>query len=384
MVVLLAPHGTSLSGGYLYNQHIAAELPAERFRYLQLPYPPQPRQLADLAVPADAALLLDSLYFAFPDWIEELAHAHRGSLAMLVHYLPSLDPTAAPPAAGALRKAEIRCLSCCDHIIVPSRYLQSEVHRLIAQLSSRSGASGSSPGRRGSCRDGRGSSGGRGPSSPAVSVAQPGAQKTDWRGAAGDPDGRVSPRSNSEKAALQLLTVANWTAAKNHAFLLPQLQEFKQLNWIWRIFGQADESGVLVAEFKRKAAVRSLSDRIQIGPQISPEEVARQLRRADLFLYPSRFESYGMVLAEALYAGVPVIANRTGGIPEAVGDGPAAVLCNGGDEFSLRGEWHQALKELLTDKDTREQMRRAAAHRARKLPSWSTTAAAVMAALEHN
>src|SRR6056297_662003 len=111
MVVLLAPGSTSFSGGYLYNQHLASELPAERFWYLQLPWrdsqvhaphhtlkkplkmPPTPYELASFGIPPTASLLIDSLYFTYPDWIEDLSQVHSGELAMLIHYLPSLDPT---------------------------------------------------------------------------------------------------------------------------------------------------------------------------------------------------------------------------------------------------------------------------------------------------
>ncbi len=388
MIILLAPHSTSLSGGYIYNRHIAAELPEERFRYLQLP-----RNSAPYEPAADATLLLDSLYFDSPGWVEELAHSHHGALAMLVHYLPSLDPTISSTTATALRSAEARCLSCCRHIVVTSNYMQREVQLLLAQIGSDRGRF---PWRNGlEAPDAL--------SMPAITVAPPGvgtagdsgrqldhgpaspplsSQTINPPGPGSEPHGPPAPTPEQEQPPLQLLTVANWTAAKNHAYLLPLLEEFKEYSWKWNIFGQADEGGTLLAEFKQKAEDRGLSGRIQLNAQISPGEVAQQLRRADLFLYPSRFESYGMVLAEALSAGVPIIANRTGGIPEVVGAEPAAILCNGGDEASTRRKWQRALQRLLSERAAREQLHRAALRRARTLPTWPSTATTILKALE--
>ena len=406
MIVLLAPHSTSLSGGYIYNQNITAELPNDRFRYVQLPRqaaadssartgsadevssalnstsaPPPPQQLADFGVPPDATLLLDSLYFAFPDWVEELAGIHGGSLAMLVHYLPSLDPTTVGPVVKAKCRAEIRCMSCCDRIVVTSRYMQAEIRRVMAQEGSYRGfqSGGSEP------------DGCKSPHNRTVTVAPPGRTKSQpASGHRATPNGRigtserVAASSSTERSALQLLTVANWTAAKNHAYLLPLLEEFKELNWNWKIFGQADENGSLLEDFMQLAAECDLSERIRVEPQISPQQVDQQLQKADLFLYPSRFESYGMIIAEALSAGVPVIANHTGGIPEVVGDGPAAILCKSRDEHSARKEWHRALRKLMTDETARAEMRRAAVERARSLPNWSSTANTIFKALERD
>lgn len=368
MIVLLAPQSASLSGGYLYNQHLASELPADRFKYLQLQQrsgdnrPPQPQELAEIGVPPEATLLIDSLYFSFPEWVEGLARSHRGSLAMLVHYLPSLDPTIAPQTAAIRERAELRCFNCCARIIVPSNYTKTEIERLLG----RQAAPEKQPAAA-TCPD---------PAMPLIQTAPPG---TDIAA----PEHRYNGPSSSSQTGLQLLTVANWTPAKNHRFLLPLLAEFGERNWIWKIFGQADEHGTLVKEFRRAAEQLGLSDRVHLGPPISPREVARQMQSADVFLYPSLFESYGMVVAEALAARLPVIANRTGGIPEAVGQEEAALLCSGRSSAAVTEAWRKALESVLTDRDCREQLRRAAAARARTLPTWPDTAAAVLTALEH-
>ncbi len=56
---------------------------------------------------------------------------------------------------------------------------------------------------------------------------------------------------------------------------------------------------------------------------------------SDLFVLPSVAESFGLVLAEALYLGLPVVASRVGGIPEIVDDGVDGRLVAPGDALDL-------------------------------------------------
>jgi N-acetyl-alpha-D-glucosaminyl L-malate synthase BshA len=65
-----------------------------------------------------------------------------------------------------------------------------------------------------------------------------------------------------------------------------------------------------------------------LGNQDQVEDI---LRRADLFLLPSRQESFGLAALEALACGVPVIGTRAGGLPEVVIDGSCGVLREVGD-----------------------------------------------------
>ncbi|GJG87600.1 N-acetyl-alpha-D-glucosaminyl L-malate synthase BshA [Gemmatimonadetes bacterium T265] len=61
------------------------------------------------------------------------------------------------------------------------------------------------------------------------------------------------------------------------------------------------------------------------------DAVAPLLAGADLFLLPSESESFGLSALEALASGVPVVATRTGGLPDVVRDGETGALCPVGD-----------------------------------------------------
>jgi L-malate glycosyltransferase len=82
-----------------------------------------------------------------------------------------------------------------------------------------------------------------------------------------------------------------------------------------------------------------------LGKQAS---VAELLACSDLFLLPSENEAFGLVALEAMSCGVPVIATRTGGIPEVVEDGVSGYLAAVGDVDSMA----DAAIELLSDRDT--------------------------------
>ena len=89
---------------------------------------------------------------------------------------------------------------------------------------------------------------------------------------------------------------------------------------------------------------------------------------AGLFALPSRYEGYGIVYAEALSFGLPIVACPVGPVPDLVGD-EAALLVPPGDKDALSG----ALARLLSDAGLREKMSAAARRRAAGLPRWRET-----------
>ncbi|HSF43200.1 MAG TPA: N-acetyl-alpha-D-glucosaminyl L-malate synthase BshA [Thermoanaerobaculia bacterium] len=89
---------------------------------------------------------------------------------------------------------------------------------------------------------------------------------------------------------------------------------------------------------------------------------------ADLFLLPSETESFGLSALEAMACEVPVIATRTGGIPEVVVHGETGYLCEVGDVDGMAS----AAQSLLKDEDRRQAM--GAAGRRRAVESFSQDA----------
>ena len=91
------------------------------------------------------------------------------------------------------------------------------------------------------------------------------------------------------------------------------------------------------------------------------DAVAPLLASADLFLLPSESESFGLSALEALACGVPVVASRTGGLPELVRDGETGFLRPVGDVDAMAA----AALSVLTDARRWKTMSAAAAADAR-------------------
>lgn len=104
--------------------------------------------------------------------------------------------------------------------------------------------------------------------------------------------------------------------------------------------------------FKRIHAGTPLLSRVRFHGEV-PEEALRSFYRdCDIFVAPSRFESFGLILLEAMMFGKPVVACRAGGMVEVVAEGVTGLLANPGDTDSLR----TAIDQLVSDRLLRQRM----------------------------
>jgi glycosyltransferase involved in cell wall biosynthesis len=115
-----------------------------------------------------------------------------------------------------------------------------------------------------------------------------------------------------------------------------------------------------------------------VGTQSGPR-LATSYAASDVVVLPTRIESYGMVLTEALARGIPVIASAVGGVPEALGtvpqgkgpDGPLpGMLVPPGDAGALA----DALRRWLEVPELRLTLRENALERRASLTGWDVTA----------
>ena len=109
----------------------------------------------------------------------------------------------------------------------------------------------------------------------------------------------------------------------------------------------------------------------EVTGYVDREQLRALYRGALAFVYPSRYEGFGIPPLEALVCGAPVIATRTGAIPEFAGD--AALLVDPGDRDALR----DALLRVLRDAPLRRELRARGPERA-KLYRWERSAELMM------
>jgi glycosyltransferase involved in cell wall biosynthesis len=109
-------------------------------------------------------------------------------------------------------------------------------------------------------------------------------------------------------------------------------------------------------------------ERLRFLGALPPDRLAACYAAADLMVWPAVNEAYGMALLEAQAAGLPVVAGRTGGVPDIVRDGVTGLLTPVGDE----PEFAQAVASLLTDDARRAAMGKDAARIAATEHSFET------------
>jgi glycosyltransferase involved in cell wall biosynthesis len=117
----------------------------------------------------------------------------------------------------------------------------------------------------------------------------------------------------------------------------------------------------------RLVASAGLAPSARFHGRLEDRERDELMLRSDVLALPSYHEGYGLVLVEAMAAGLPVIAPASGGAREIVTHGREGFLVRGGDTEGIAS----ALRELL-DPGRRAEMSARARRRFDRLPSWST------------
>ena len=166
--------------------------------------------------------------------------------------------------------------------------------------------------------------------------------------------GNVVPRKNLAVAAR---AVANLRAEGLDARL--------------RVVGTVAPSGDADA-----AAMRSLlGSAVTMTGYVSVAQLAQEYADADLLVFPSLFEGFGIPALEAMAAGVPVLVSDRAALPEVVGD--AGLVIDAEDV----GAWTSALRGVCSDGVVRDGLVTRGLARAATY-SWADSAAVTLAALD--
>ncbi|MBU7585031.1 MAG: glycosyltransferase family 4 protein [Nostoc sp. TH1S01] len=124
-------------------------------------------------------------------------------------------------------------------------------------------------------------------------------------------------------------------------------------------------------QIKTKISELGLSEKIVLRENLSDTDLAIIYQNADLFVYPSLYEGFGIPPLEAMSYGIPVVASNVASIPEVCGDAALYIEPHSVDSIAdgmIRG---------LSDSDLRQKLKIAGRERV-KLFNWETTAERIL------
>jgi glycosyltransferase involved in cell wall biosynthesis len=330
------------TGGYGYDRRIIRELRRIGWHVDVanigdgFPFPSTAQRAAALAIlsamPSGCPMVLDGLAFgALP---EAGALRSRTPLIALVHQPLALDPGLGATQADSFRESERAALAAATRVVVTSK----ATARIVT-------GDYNVPDQR-------------------VSVVRPGNDPAPL--ARGSSDGVV-----------RLLSVGSVLPVKGYDLLIASLAMLADMPWRLTIAGDRTRDPAAAAQLDADIEAYGLGDRVVVLGAVPPERIIELFLASDIFVLASRFEGYGMALAEAIAHGLPVVSTKAGAIPDTVPAG-AGLLVPPDDTTALA----QALHRLIGDPAERRRLAASARTAAAQLPTWQDSARLFAGAIE--
>ena len=329
------------TGGYGYDRRVLAGLAAEgvRARHLVLPgtFPrPSAADLAETerllsAVPSGTPLLVDGLALGVipPDLIDRVGRP----LVALVHHPLGLEAGLSAAEAGTLKSSERAVLTRAQHVIVTSPM----TGKILAQDFRVTAAR--------------------------ITVAEPGT----------DP----AARSHAVGQPSTLLAVGSIIPRKGYDVLVNALARLGHDDWHLTIAGADDRAPDTAEALRAQITNSKFAHQIMLTGGVDAATLDRLYAQAQIFIMPSLFEGYGMVLAEAMARGLPIVCTTGGAAAETVPDA-AAIKVVPGDHLALAA----AIDRVLADPALCHRMADASWAAGQHLPRWTDTAAIIAGVLK--
>ncbi len=154
---------------------------------------------------------------------------------------------------------------------------------------------------------------------------------------------------------------------KNHARLIEAFNRLKAVSGLPHQLVLAGSEWSRAEEVYEVAGRSPYKEDIYFTGFVPGSDLAPLFRGADLFVFPSLFEGFGIPILEAMACGIPTVCSNVSSMPEVAGD--AALLFDPYDETSTCDAMHS----VLSNKDLANQMTRRGLERSR-IFSWKNTA----------
>ena len=179
----------------------------------------------------------------------------------------------------------------------------------------------------------------------------------------------------------RLICVGVLSRHKGQDLLVEALADLGDRDWHCVLAGSLDRDPDFVAHLQTRIRRLGYDHRFEFSGVLTGAALSRAYTTADLLVAPSRMETYGMTVTEALAHGLPVVAADVGGLPEALGGtadgtGPGQLTAPG-DAAALAA----ALGDWLGDERHRHRLRAAARQRQSAPCGWAQTTQEIANAL---
>jgi len=331
------------SGGNIYDRRVCAGLAEAGWEVLvatvAAAWPvPGSGARADLArivsaIPDGEIALIDGL-IASPTAPQLLPHAGRISMTVLLH-MPLATALDTRHDASA-QHSERAVLSAATSVVVTSEWTREQVLARYEIPADR------------------------------VHVARPGVERV------------TAP---ARPVPGHLMCVGTLGRHKGQDLLVEALAELADLDWRCVLAGPLDRDPDFVGQLQTRVTRLGYGYRVRLAGVLTGAALSHAYTTADLLVAPSRSETYGMAVTEALAHGLPVMAAAVGGLPEALGcaaDGTRpGQLIPPGDPAALAA----AIRDWLGDERLRHRLRAAAGKRRSNLRGWEQTTREIANAL---
>ena len=331
------------TGGNIYDRRVCAGLAESGWEVLvepvAAPWPvPGSGARADLArivsaIPDNETVLIDGL-IASPTAAQLLPHTGRIRMTVLLH-MPLATAVDTHHDASAER-SEQAVLRAAAGVVVTSEWTRRQVLTRYAIPA---------------CR---------------VHVARPGVDRV------------AAP---ARPVAGHLICVGVLSRHKGQDLLVEALAHLADRDWHCVLAGSLDRDPVFVEHLQTRITRLRYDHRVRLSGVLTGAALSHAYTTADLLVAPSRSETYGMTVTEALAHGLPVIAAAVGGLPEAFGSttdgsGPGQLIPPD-DPAALAA----ALGDWLGDEAHRHRLRAAVRQRQPTLRGWEQTTQEIADAL---
>lgn len=164
--------------------------------------------------------------------------------------------------------------------------------------------------------------------------------------------GTETSRKDAGKTGYTLLYIGKIEDRRNSLFMIDVYEELlrRGIDVTLRVIGNGDEE--YLDRFLKKTDSLRKEGKLVYIPKLSQEETTEEYINADVFVFPSRYEIFGMVLLEAMYFGCPIISSCNGGSSTLIKNDDLGILQSG---FEV-SEWADAIEGLLKDPEKRSRI----------------------------